>query len=672
MTSLPLQSLLPETIHILNTLTYSYPSLSTDTPTTVTTEEFIQAYKNIKESTSSSPSGWHVGHYKAIVDNPNLVNLHSIMMTLPFQHGFVPKCWSKVTDIMLRKDTDHARCHRLCIIALFESNLNQAKRILIGRKLIHHLEDNNLNSPMQYGSHPAQQCQSAVLQKVLTHDISHMTKRPTAYIENDAIGCYDRIANNLALLLLQRLGFALSICQCLGSMWENTTNLIKTAYGTSTTTYKSTTDTPLFGPGQGSTTGPPFWLIIFFAIVDSLDLTLAKIKYTAVCKTVQSNSNGSAFVDDSSLEVTSTYKHTPALSVDENTAVECQQVIEALRKKAQHWERPLFSTGGAINTQKSHWYLLSWKWNRGKPVLSTIANTPASLSLTAGYQSSPLPVPSINPHDSFRTLGVHISPSGSQIQQFKNLRNYTDAYFSAMSTSSIAPDEAFWSYMAYLGPKLTYPLACSSLTDKQCKTIQAPALAALLPKLHLNHHTPHAVIFGAQEYGGLALPDLYTDQGYQQLKFLIGHLNLQDEIGKLILIAISFLQLITGALIPFFTADHTKYKKWIDKWWLTSIWGFTSRLQIGLDIKHQWHPQLSREQDATLMDFALQQKFPHQYLQAIKSCRLYLQVITISDISSADGKTLLPEVLRGEPPKHRTSQLLWPFEAYPAPADWKI
>jgi hypothetical protein len=70
----------------------------------VTSEEFIQAYKNIKESTSSSPSGRHVGHYKAILDDPTLVNLHSVMMTLPFQHGFIPDHWSKVTDIMLRKD----------------------------------------------------------------------------------------------------------------------------------------------------------------------------------------------------------------------------------------------------------------------------------------------------------------------------------------------------------------------------------------------------------------------------------------------------------------------------------------------------------------------------------------------------------------------------------------
>ena len=138
------------------------------------------------------------------------------------------------------------------------------------------MEDNKLNSSMQYGSRPAHQCQSVVLPKILAHDISNMTKVPSAYIENDARWCYNRIANNLALLLLQRLGFAVSICHCLGKLWDKTTHLIKTAYGTSKVTYKSTASTPLFGPGQGSTTGTPFWLIIFFAIVDSIDSSLSK------------------------------------------------------------------------------------------------------------------------------------------------------------------------------------------------------------------------------------------------------------------------------------------------------------------------------------------------------------------------------------------------------------
>jgi hypothetical protein len=156
----------------------------------------------------------------------------------------------------------------------------------------------------------------------------------------------------------------------------------------------------------------------------------------------------------------------------------------------------------------------------------------ATLPITAGYNSNPLPVPRIDPHHAYKTLGMYLSPSGSQTKQLKILRAHSDNYHSKLSTSIVSPDEAFWSYTSYLRLKLSYPLACSSLTDTQCRFIQAPALVALLPKLHLNHHTPHAVIFGDYKYGGPALPDLYTDQGYQQLRFLIGHLNLHDTVGN--------------------------------------------------------------------------------------------------------------------------------------------
>jgi hypothetical protein len=134
---------------------------------------------------------------------------------------------------------------------------------------------------------------------------------------------------------------------------------------------------------------------------------------------------------------------------------------------------------------------------------------------------------------------------------------------------------AYYSYMQYIRPRLTYPLLCSSLTQQQCRHIQAPALAALLPKMHLNQHTPHAVLFGEPHYGGLNLPDLYTDQGFGQLRLLLGHLRLRDDIGQLILIAISHLQLRVGSAKPFFALPYPHYVKWLEKNWLTSIWKHT-------------------------------------------------------------------------------------------------
>ncbi len=69
----------------------------------------------------------------------------------------------------------------------------------------------------------------------------------------------------------------------------------------------------------------------------------------------------------------------------------------------------------------------------------------------------------------------------------------------------------------------------------QCRTVQAPALAALLPTLHLNRHSPHVVIIGSHQYGGLSLPDLYTDQCSHHLTLFIGNLKLGDNNEQLIL-----------------------------------------------------------------------------------------------------------------------------------------
>jgi hypothetical protein len=123
---------MPETQRILETLARPFPALP-QSLAVISPEEFVASYKAAKESTSSSPSGCHIGHYKAAIGDPALNELHSSMMSIPFQVGFVPDRWQRITDIMLEKKPGDSRCHRLRIIALFESDLNQAKQILIGR-----------------------------------------------------------------------------------------------------------------------------------------------------------------------------------------------------------------------------------------------------------------------------------------------------------------------------------------------------------------------------------------------------------------------------------------------------------------------------------------------------------------------------------------------------------
>lgn len=81
---------LPETRNILKFLATPYPQIMALCSGRISPERFISNYKAVKEKTSSSYFGQHVGHYKAVLENPFLVNIHAAMMSIPYQVGFSP------------------------------------------------------------------------------------------------------------------------------------------------------------------------------------------------------------------------------------------------------------------------------------------------------------------------------------------------------------------------------------------------------------------------------------------------------------------------------------------------------------------------------------------------------------------------------------------------------
>eukprot|EP00957_Ditylum_brightwellii_P025102 1900120-Ditylum_brightwellii.AAC.1 len=85
---------------------------------------YLEGYKLLmkvqNESTSSSPSGLHYDHYKAILDNDNLCLVHAQMMSMMYLASFTPKHWEKVIDCMLEKDPGNPKMERLCLIFIVE------------------------------------------------------------------------------------------------------------------------------------------------------------------------------------------------------------------------------------------------------------------------------------------------------------------------------------------------------------------------------------------------------------------------------------------------------------------------------------------------------------------------------------------------------------------------
>jgi hypothetical protein len=80
---------------------------------------------------------------------------------------------------------------------------------------------------------------------------------------------------------------------------------------------------------------------------------------------------------------------------------------------------------------------------------------------------------------------------------------------------------------------------------------------------------------------------------------------------------------------------------------------------------NQWMPSRPRLHDIFLMEFFQCSKATQKELEILNKSRIYLQAITLSDIASTDGITILPSAIQGHPTVGCHSNLDWPHQGRP-------
>jgi hypothetical protein len=359
-----------------------------------------------------------------------------------------------------------------------------------------------------------------------------------------------------------------------------------------------------------------------------------------------------AFVDDAQNGLNDAHLHTPwTLPV----------LHQSLAHMSQTWEKLLFCSGGSLELSKCFFYLVYWKWVNGLPQMtpkSEMATLP-HLTLTSGYSDLRVPIRHRDVTESHVTLGARLNPLCDDIEQVIYLRSQANRIANLIITSNLSSWETFIAYRYCWIPSVTYLLPTTTMSDADLHSIQTQATGSFLLKMGFNRKYPRVVCFGPLEFGGLTFRDLFTEQGILRIKSLMEHIYHNTETGQMILIALQSLQMEAGISAHLLT-DPTPHLVYIEPCWISAIRSFMASHQLSMEFKNSWNFRLARNNDLFLMDhFRLDGRWSDTDMCNLNAVRLYLQVATLSDVSTADGRRLDQEALQAIPSSTRSSPLQW-------------
>ena len=402
-----------------------------DTRPTISEQEYVGKLRAWRESTSTSPSGMHLGHYKALIarheysdidsakpeDNEqrdewnhmqsSILRLHVQQMNYALERGYAYNRWRKVVNTILFKDPDNVRIHRTRVIHIYEADYN----LMLGIKwriALYQAEALRELNDGQYGSRPRRNAFDPVFIEEMQFEIARASRKTLVQTNYDAMSCYDRIIISLAMLVSRKYGVPMFTTESNARTLENAEYRIRTELGVSETGYTHSDEFPIYGTGQGSGNSPMIWCFLSCVLFNCYDDVAYATKYCNPDKTQPMDLGMVGFVDDSNGQ-TNDFMHN-------ESPMTIPKTLHKLEHNTQAWTDILGSSGGALELPKVNNHFVNYGFTaRGDPILmEPDMIIPHPVEVTDPLTDITHELEFLSPTEAHKTLGHHKEPAGTQ------------------------------------------------------------------------------------------------------------------------------------------------------------------------------------------------------------------------------------------------------------------
>ena len=606
------------------------------------------SWKCRKEKTTTYNQS--MAHYKAIFSDNYLSWFFFQRADIPEITGYAPKRYKQCVDLMIMKKHMCFDIKKQRTLGILDTEFNQNNKRIGHDGMLNATKLKKIAKEQFAIKNSAAAEQIVSKRAVLDH--SQYMRKIISLTSSDLEACYDRIIHTAASLALLRVGISHNKINSMFETIQKMTHKIRTLFGDSTITWGGDILSDLGdwnnypqGVLQGNACGPTIWALVSSIIFEILHKRGFAVDFCTTLSKEVFKLVGFAYVDDSDLIQTGSDPIT---------------VLASMQRLINMWGSLIDVTGGALSVEKSWWYMVDYVWRRGRWIAKDAGNM---LDLVATSSSGErISLKRLHAHEASKMLGIFIAPDGNKTALIQDLKSAAIKWGANMRYGHSTRKEAWTALNTNISAKLKYPLPACTLTEKECKAIMWPALKAALPKAGISSFMPAGHRDGPRDCGGAGCLSLFHYQGSTRTAMILESIHRKTPTGYFLLLCLEVMVLDVGHYSSLWDTKFSEVTQYIQSHSLLyHMWEYnvTHDIQISLN-----HATLSaqREGDTSIMSLALKLFPTKKDRRSIQNVRMKLNVIHVSDITTADGSKLEPKFYSTTFPSINRNDYDWPLK----------
>lgn len=634
--------------------------------TYMTQEDVAQGFRRWHETTSTSPSGCHLGLRRipafSIANKEidkmciKILQVQTAIIYIPVSNGFSPNRWQSVVNAMLEKTPGQPLLHKLRVIHILEADYNLTLKAIFGQHLMQICEKHGTLGDLQDGFRKGRSTTRTLLHNEIVNDYNKRRLIDSYIGMTDISGCFDRIIPSITALLNRKNGYTAEAVQMHSQTLYIAKYFLKTQHGVSQDFY-SNIETPVYGNGQGAGDSPSQWSqessLLFQAYSEKINGAHI-VNKDGVGVSIPL----AAFADDTNL-----------LGNDEAGTKTLDQMTTEVQKAFTHWNGLLHATGHFMELSKCACYLLFWKFQEDGYAYTMDPDEHRQLVTVVDNQGKHHVIPQLKSNETQKLLGAMKCPIGDQQDEIHRLKNRSDNIARRINTSRLTRSEARLAYEVFYLPALRYSLNITAINQVDMERIQSKATLAFLAAQGYNRHMPREIVYAPRLYQGTGTRHLFDVQGSDSTCLLLQEMNHTGSTANRMLHAlIQTIQLESGIGEPIL--ENCRPLDYIEWGWIVQIRDFLHHIGAQI-IGATEKPLTFRENDSYLMDSPYLMNLTRRERIYIHRCRIHQQVESVSDIATADGMHIHTAWYAHDAKKPSRSLIKWPRQDPPFKRAWQ-